>query len=93
MWLEMLVTKLTTRFRLQTYLGAINMEYGTFKHSRICIRLVIGDKVAYVMSIGFRQYQFKIIIVNWILIKGILLISSYFYFSTWENFPPIVPKP
>ena len=48
---QMSVAKLTSRFRLQAYLGAIIIDYD-IKHSPFYNQSVIGKRVSYTTSIG-----------------------------------------
>lgn len=59
----MLVVKLTTRSRLQASLGATISDY---KNQAFSI-LVIENGVAYIISIGRREYLLKIFIIDWLL--------------------------
>ena len=72
MWLVMLVTKLTTSFRLQTYVDAINVEY-IIRHFWFCNILVIGNKLACMINIGLRQFPLKFSVIIWILRKNKIL--------------------
>lgn len=56
------VAKLIARFRLQAYVGAQSLIIG-IKNLWFCNRSVIGNKVAYITSIGRIGYPHKNFIV------------------------------
>jgi len=72
---QMSVAKLTTRFRLQAYLGLIIMIMRT-KLYRFCNWLVMKIRIAYITSIGRRERSHRSFITIWLLREQIYKILN-----------------